>query len=235
MPPVRTCDAVLRRPNLLEVIGAGLGRTGTHSLAAALETLGFGPCYHMHELRRNPDHAATWMDALEGKEVDWRAFFRPYRSTVEWPAVSFLPQILVAFPQARVILTLRDAEDWYESAHATIFDGLELSQFNPEPIARERSHLARRLILDGVFSGRHRDREHAIAVYRQHQEQVMAMVPPARLLRYRIAEGWGPLCAFLGVEEPEASFYWRNERSQFMSTEPAWAQEIRKRSTDTET
>lgn len=220
---------------MLEVIGAGLGRTGTHSLAAALETLGFGPCYHMHELQRNPDHAVTWMDALDGRKVDWRAFFRPYRSTVEWPAVSFLPQLLEAFPQARVILTLRDPESWYESASATIFDGLELSHFNPDPAARERSAMAGRLILDGVFSGRHRDREHAIAVYQRHQEQVMAMVPPDRLLRYRIAEGWGPLCAFLDVEEPDAGFFRRNERSEFMSTEPAWAKEIRKRSTDTET
>lgn len=119
---------------MLDVIGAGFGRTDTHSLAAALQTLGFGPCYHMLELHRNPDHASFWMDILAGNRVNWQKFFVQYKSTVEWPTVAFLPQILPMFSQAKVILTLREPEDWFESADATIFDGLELSEFNPDPV-----------------------------------------------------------------------------------------------------
>ena len=83
---------------MIKVIGAGFGRTGTHSLAMTLESLGFGPCYHMHELLRNPEHIRFWLKAIEKQDVDWQEFFRPYKSTVEWPAVSFLPQIFTAFP-----------------------------------------------------------------------------------------------------------------------------------------
>lgn len=214
---------------MLEVIGAGFGRTGTHSLAAALEILGYGPCYHMLELHRNPDHNSAWADAMEGNEVEWHALFKAYNSTVEWPTVSFLDQILPEFPKAKVVLTLRDAEDWYESASATIFDGLALSRFNPDPIQRKRGGLARRLILDGVFSGRHREKEHAIAVYRQHIDRVIGMVSTESLLLYRIGEGWEPLCEFLSVKSPEEDFPWLHERKQFMSTEPKWAKEIREK------
>ena len=117
---------------MLEIIGAGFGRTGTHSLAVALETLGFGPCYHMLELGRNPDHASIWMNAIDGKTIDWPVFFQSYKSTVEWPVVAFLPQILREFPKAKVILTHRNPEEWFETANATIFEALELSAYNEE-------------------------------------------------------------------------------------------------------
>lgn len=212
---------------MLEVIGAGFGRTGTHSLAEALVKLGFGPCYHMLELHWHPEHTSTWMAALDGAQIDWRAFFEPYRSTVEWPAVSFLPHILPFFPQAKVILTLRDSDEWFESANASIFDGLEMSAYNPDPRYRERGSLSRRLILEGVFSGRQREREHAIAVYEQHIADVIEIVPAERLLRYHVREGWRPLCEFLGVGVPSESFPYRNKRAEFVSTEPEWAKEIR--------
>jgi hypothetical protein len=214
---------------MLEVIGAGFGRTGTHSLAAALESLSFGPCYHMHVLRRNPDHASSWLDAMQGKTIEWKAFFRSYKSVVEWPTVSFLPQILPLFPHAKVILTLREPGDWYESARATIFDALELSQFNPDATSRENDVLARRLILDRVFSGRYRDAQHAIEVYNQHIARVVEMVPSDRLLKFHISEGWGPLCRFLGVDRPGEAFPQLNERKEFMATEPKWAKEARKK------
>ncbi len=218
---------------LLKVIGAGFGRTGTHSLGAALEVLGYGPCYHMHELARHPEHIPFWVDALQGKSVDWRGFFSLYSSTVEWPAASFLPQLLQAFPDARVILTLRDAEAWFESANATIFEGLELSAFNPDPAKHEQGDLARRLILDGVFSGRQREKEFALQVYRRHIARVSRAGPCRAAADYQVADGWRPLCRFLGAPEPEKAFPRLNERAEFLSTEPEWAREIkRKRAND---
>ena len=128
---------------MLEVIGAGFGRTGTHSLGLALEKLGFGPCYNVLEVSRNPGHTETWNSAIDGKTADWDMLFASYRSAVEWPAVSFLPEITRHYSEARAVLTLRDPESWYESASATIFDGLELSAHNPDPIKRERSRMSK--------------------------------------------------------------------------------------------
>ena len=214
---------------MLEVIGAGFGRTGTHSLAAALETLGFGPCYHMLELQSNPGHISFWRDALDGQRVDWKGFFGPYKSSVEWPAVSFLSQILTEFPAAKVILTVRDAEDWFESASETIFEGLELSELNPDPTRSKQANMARRLILDVAFSGKHWEKRHAMNVFEKHIEYVGQMVPHGQLLEYQVVQGWRPLCDFLGVEEPVMSFPWLNERLEFTSSEPEWAKEVRER------
>ena len=95
---------------MLEVIGAGFGRTGTHSLGLALEKLGFGPCYNLHEVARNPDHRETWNNAMDGKSIDWVSFFSSYKSAVEWPSVTFFDEIIQQFPDALVILT--DAYTW---------------------------------------------------------------------------------------------------------------------------
>ena len=105
----------------LKVIGAGLGRTGTHSLAFALEQLGFGPCYKITEVERNPGHVDFWNAALDGEPEDWDTLYASYHSAVEWPTVSFLQPLVAHCPAAKFILTHRDPEAWYESARVTIF------------------------------------------------------------------------------------------------------------------
>ena len=211
----------------LKVIGAGFGRTGTHSLAVALEKLGFGPCYHFLEIDKNPGHVELWNDALDGKAVDWDVLYRSYHSAVEWPTVSFLPQLLRKYPEAKVILTQRDAKDWYESANATIFDGLELSQFNPDPSKQASGAMKRRLILDGVFSGKYRDKAYAIEAYQQHIRTVVDLVLPGRLLQFRVTEGWKPLCDFLDVPMLNEPFPRRNDRDSMLSEMPDWARKIK--------
>ena len=212
----------------LQVIGAGLGRTGTHSLAVALEKLGFGPCYHMLEVKKNPGHVQMWNDAIDGKGVDWDLLFSGYNSTVEWPSVSFLPQSVKHYPEAKVILTQRDPEAWYESASATIFEGLELSQYNPDPDDTGHGAMVRRLILAGMFSGRYWEKDHAIAVYKQHIRDVIELVPSYRLLQYRVADGWQKLCDFLGKPVPDEPFPRVNQCSSFLSEAPEWAKTIRR-------
>lgn len=211
----------------LKVIGAGFGRTGTHSLAEALHMLGFGPCYHFLEINKNPGHHQRWTDALDGRAVDWDALYRNYVSAVEWPTVAFLPQILSAFPDARFILTHRDAEAWYASASTTIFEGLELSQYNPDPSNRASSAMKRRLVLDHVFGGKYRDKDHTIGVYQQHVRAVIALIPPHQLLQVHIGDGWPPLCDFLNVPIPDAPFPVRNDRANHRSQMPDWARKIK--------
>lgn len=211
---------------MLQIIGAGFGRTGTHSLAHALDTLGFGPCYTILETDRNPGHDEMWNDAIAGRPVDWRVLYQNYRSAVEWPTVSFLPQLLHHFPKANVILTLRDPESWYESAAATIFPGLEATAQHPDPEIRARISMKRRLILEQTFSGRYWDKDHAIQVYEDHVRDVIRLVPSERLLQYRVTDGWRPLCKFLDVRQPDEPFPRRNERTRFMASTPEWAKRV---------
>lgn len=104
----------------LKVIGAGFGRTGTLSLKFALERLGFGPCYHMVEVNAHPEHDPAWLALARGEPGDWRVL-RGYASTVDWPSTYFWRELAAANPEAKVILTTRDPEAWYDSASATIF------------------------------------------------------------------------------------------------------------------
>src|SRR6185312_13892981 len=104
----------------LQVIGAGLGRTGTSSLKLALELLGFGPCYHMTELIGHPDHLPLWNAAAEGRG-DWKTIFADYGSTTDYPGCVFWRDLAAAFPDAKIILTLRDPEEWFASTQATVF------------------------------------------------------------------------------------------------------------------
>lgn len=212
---------------VLQVIGAGFGRTGTHSLAVALEKLGFDPCYHMLEVGKNPHHVDIWNDAIDDKPVNWNTVFQSYKSAVEWPSVAFLSQLLETFPQAKVILTLRDAVSWYESAAATIFEGLELSQYNPNPKHPKQGAMNRRLILEQTFSGKYKDKDYAIGVYGQHNRTVREIVPSHRLLQFSIKEGWQPLCDFLEKPVPNEPFPRVNDRASFLSEMPEWARQAK--------
>ena len=214
---------------MLEVIGAGFGRTGTHSLGLAFEKLGYGPCYSLPEVAKNPGHTEIWNNAIDGKQVDWVSLFSSYKSAVEWPNVSFIYELVQHFPDAKFVLTLREPEAWYESASKTIFEGLELSAHNPDPIKRESSHWMRRLILEHTFAGRYWDKDHAITVYQRHIQQVVDIVPQKRLLKFNVKDGWQLLCQFLQKPIPQESFPRLNERTEFMTSEPKWAKDARKR------
>jgi hypothetical protein len=214
----------------VQVIGAGFGRTGTLSLKAALETLGFGPCYHMVEVFARPEHVPMWRAAAAGQPVDWHGLFAAYRATVDWPACAFYSDLMDAFPEARVILTVRDPERWYESARATIYrvrnpgGGLSGAAMRAMfmlgrllvPRMRTAPAMINEVIWQGTFDGRFEDREHAIAIYQKHNEEVKRRVPPEKLLVYQVSQGWEPLCAFLGVDMPaDTPFPHLNDRDSF--------------------
>lgn len=193
----------------LKIIGAGFGRTGTSSLKRALELLGFGKCYHMMEVMRNPDCLPLWADVLDGKP-EWDSVFEGYQSSVDWPAAAFYKEQMRHFPDARVILTVRDPESWYRSVSETIYP---LSNLMPPVwlMWLNRFRRTRRLVFatiwDGTFDGRFEDREHAIRVFNEHIEAVRNEVPPEKLLVFNVREGWAPLCEFLGVADvPEQPF-----------------------------
>ncbi|MDF5757106.1 sulfotransferase family protein [Spongiactinospora sp. TRM90649] len=207
----------------MRVIGAGIGRTGTLSLKAALERLGFGPCFHGRHVLDHPDRLAMWQDAADGRAVDWRALFAGYDSSMDWPGAAFWRELAATFPEAGVILTVRDPQAWYDSVARTIYPMFGASS---DPRAKEALRVVpgldvmtaftRRLIWDGpFFGGRFEDRDHAIAVFETHNAAVRAEIPPERLLVVEPGSGWEPLCAFLGVQVPDEPFPHLNDPEKF--------------------
>src|SRR5262245_19137133 len=104
----------------VQLIGAGLGRTGTPSLKFALEQIGFGPCYHMPEVMLNPEASQHWVRAANGNP-DWEAIFNGFVATVDFPGCTFWRELADYYPDAKVLLSVRDPEQWFESTQETIF------------------------------------------------------------------------------------------------------------------
>lgn len=218
-------------PNNLKIIGAGFGRTGTLSMKVALEELGFGPCYHMREVFSHPGHAALWEAAAKGESVNWQELLAGYQATVDWPGCSFYQELMKVYPDAKVLLTVRDPEKWYESAQSTIFHTatmtrspftrLLLGLFRPRMLQTVR--MINTLIWEGTFGGNFADKQYAIELFNRHIEEVKKYVPPEQLLVYNVKKGWEPLCAFLGVEVPKDKPFPRlNDRDSFLARRENW-------------
>ncbi len=191
----------------LKVIGAGFGRTGTLSLKSALEKLGFGPCYHMMEVMARPDHVAMWHGLAFGKPIDWDVLFAEFAATVDWPACTFWRELADHYPDAKVLLSVRDPEAWWRSMNDTIYQAMTITLSNRmPPIMKQQLEMARKLVATDTFSDRFEDKAHAIAVFQRHTENVRANIDPKRLLVYEVKEGWAPLCRFLGVPQPAEPF-----------------------------
>ena len=212
----------------MKVVGAGFGRTGTMSLKAALETLGFGPCYHMTEVFAHPEHADFWVFAWRGEPADWAGVLGDYEAAVDWPACTFYEDLMERNPEAKVILSVRDPERWYESVRSTIYqlslliDGSRTSRLVFGVIslltfggfAGRKTDMPNDIIWEGTFDGRFEDKAYAIGVFERHNEEVKRRVPPEKLLVYEVKEGWGPLCEFLGVQEPDEPFPRTNDTAE---------------------
>jgi hypothetical protein len=200
----------------LSVIGAGFGRTGTLSLKLALERLGFGPCHHMLEVFARPEQAAAWLAAAKGQAVDWDTLLAGYASAVDWPSSHFWRELSTHAPAAKVVLTARNADAWFRSISQTIGKLAEDEAAPPDPQARAVQEMARYVVMERTFGGRLADPAHAKAVYRRHVEAVTAALPPERLLVFDVADGWEPLCRFLGQPIPEAPFPRTNSTEEFL-------------------
>ncbi len=110
----------------MQVIGSGFGRTGTGSLKVALEQLGFGPCYHMDVVIKDPPRFEAWNKLTQGGSADWDAIFEGFESTVDFPACQYYKELMAAYPDAKVIHTVRDPQRWYESFYETIYYGKDM-------------------------------------------------------------------------------------------------------------
>ena len=193
----------------LAVIGAGLGRTATFSLKFALEHLGFGPCYHMSEVFAGASrNVPLWLDAIDGRP-DWDAIFEGFHSTTDYPACTYWRELVEHYPRAKVILTVRDPDTWFDSVSETIFsDGMQAS-LRGSPTG----DMMQGVIFD-AFGERLRDRDFMTEWFIRRNREVIDALPPERLLVFSPKEGWEPLCGFLGVPVPNEPFPRINSRDE---------------------
>ena len=198
----------------LRVVGAGVGRTGTLSLKFALEKLLGGPCYHMLEIFGHPEHIPCWHGAARGESTDWHALLSGYRAAVDWPAAGFWPELMEIFPDAIVLLSVRDADSWWESADATIWGMMRGAPPAGPPFMAEWRAMVDAM-MDRRFGESTDDRGAAIAAYDRHNDRVRDAVPASRLVEWRPGDGWEPICAALGLPAPDEPFPHRNSRVEF--------------------
>jgi hypothetical protein len=164
----------------------------------------------MIEVFGHPEQIPLWTDAIEGRPVDWAALLGGYRAVVDWPGASFWPELSETFPDAVVLLSVRDPDEWYRSATNTIFGGMELAAQEPGSwMASMKKLLADR------FSDRFDDRDAMIGAYERHNAAVRASVPPGRLLEWSPSDGWEPLCRRLGRPVPDEPFPVTNTTAEF--------------------
>ncbi|WP_420631020.1 sulfotransferase family protein [Candidatus Leptofilum sp.] len=203
----------------LKIIGSGFGRTGTLSLKAALEILGFAPCYHMQEVIKRPSHIKKWQQIADNQPVPWDDIFANFEAVVDFPASIFYQELLAAYPTAKVIHSVRDPERWYDSTAETIYRAAENFPSWAAKIIPPLGNfieMQEQIIWQRLFNGRFPDRTYAIQRFHDYTEEVKQHVPPEKLLIFQVKEGWEPLCDFLGVPVPDVPFPHVNDRENML-------------------
>ena len=209
----------------MKVIGAGLPRTGTLSQKVALDMLGFGPCYHMVNVLADLDLVERWQAALDGRP-DWERTFAGFESTVDWPGGFFYQELMEAYPDAKVLLSVRDPDLWERSMRETVWGII-----HGESVMRHVSDAAgithrgwgnyltmiKGLLWEerGTLAENHAERDGLIAASERHVEAVRATVPADRLLVWDVTTGWDPLCEFLEVPVPDSPLPRVNDSEEF--------------------
>jgi hypothetical protein len=199
----------------LQVIGAGLGRTGTKTLQTALVELGIAPCHHMTEVFDHPETMAFWYRAARGEAVDWEEGLGAYKASVDWPSAHFYKQLAERYPQAKVILSKRDARRWYESMTETILKVMT-ERAAPDRNSDGVFRFSQIIVAEKTF-GWDFSEANVIAAFERHNAEVVATIALERLLVFDPAMGWEPLCAFLSVPVPATPFPRTNDRAEFWS------------------
>ena len=190
----------------MRVICAGFGRTGTASLKSALETLLGEPCYHFEEIFRNAEHRQKWSQFALGKShIDWVSLYSEYGATVDFPSCAYYRELTEAFPDALVILSVRNLESWADSWTGLWFYLRFFRLLRWIPWVGQIVNILDHIIRDRTFHG-DMSRKGVIATHKAHIETVKETIQPSKLLVYRVQEGWEPLCTALNTPVPETEF-----------------------------
>lgn len=197
----------------LNLIGAGVGRTGTYSLKLAINQIGLGPCHHMEEVLHNmPEQVPLWSAAASG-QPDWSRIYFGYKSSVDWPTACFFRDLVKEYSTAKFVLTVRDPERWADSFSATIYKLLESIDQAPQEKRAWLKMASEVIAKTGFPLGL--DRDELIQAFISHNKAVKEAIPANRLLEFEVKDGWQPLCDFLEAPVPTADFPRTNHREEF--------------------
>lgn len=197
----------------MQIIGTGVGRTGTYSLKLALNQLGFGPCHHMEEVLHNmPTQVPLWTAAVNDK-ADWSAIYDGYPSAVDWPTAGFFRELVATYPDAKFVHTERNAESWADSFGGTIYTLLQGKDKAPPEMQDWLAMASGVITKTGFPEGL--DKNGLIHAFNAHNYAVKETIPADRLLVFQVKQGWQPLCDFLGVDAPDEDFPRTNDRAEF--------------------
>lgn len=208
----------------LHVIGGGCGRTGTTSLKAALEILYGGECHHMDTIKAGhfdqcPVFEKFWEQQQAGGPVEFGNFYEDYTAAIDFPSSFFYKELLEKYPNAKVVLTVRDSNKWYKSTLDTLYYSkqklfhLWITKFGNMLLFKS---MLMKLIWNGHYEGKFEDKEFAIQRYEKWNEEVKATIPADKLLVFEVAQGWEPLCKFLGKPIPDVPFPNVNDSKSFI-------------------
>lgn len=211
----------------MKLIGAGMPRTGTLTQKMALEMLGLGPTYHMVDVLADLNQAPLWERAVEG-EAPWSEIFAGFQSTVDWPGGYFYRELIEVYPEAKVLLSVREGEAWERSMRETVWAVrhgeslirlLSSAQAHINPQWAGFLKMIDRLIWEGkgTFASGHAEPQQLIDTMNRHVEEVKRTVPSDRLLVWSVQEGWDPLCEFLELPVPQEPFPHINDRKEFLN------------------
>jgi hypothetical protein len=198
----------------LQLIGAGLPRTGTSSLREALRYLLDAPVYHMSEAFAHPEHARTWVDAMQGDPPGWEDFLAGYAAGVDAPFSNCWRDLAAAYPDAPVVLSHRgDREVWYRSMEATVLPRTRemLAKDDDDPLVPLFRAIFRDLVTDID------DRDDVMSGYQRWLGEVRAEIAPERLVEWQPGDGWGPICHALGLPVPDRPFPHENRTADYLA------------------
>ena len=212
----------------LVVIGAGLPRTGTLSTRMALQHLLRAPCYHGSvPVVEQVDHLQPWVEMFQAGKLEpetAKRLLNGCKAGVDWPVFCWYQELAQLFPEAKILLTVREPHAWFrsqkwlndaiytmvaETPFSWFFSLIGLGSFTA-------TMRAKHLIQHGIAGKRNRallaGEEASVKFYEEHVEEVKASVPSEKLLVFSVKEGWQPLCTFLGLPVPEIPFPTVNDR-----------------------
>lgn len=210
----------------LKLIGAGLPRTATLTQKTALEMLGVGPCYHMVNVLADLDQVGLWMRALDGG-APWDEVFDGFQSTVDWPGGYFYRELMEVYPDAVVLLSVRDPQAWARSAHATVWSvryGESLMRLlssawgEVDPQWKGFLEMVDGLLWKGkgTLADAHESESQLAAGMVRFNEEVKRTVPAERLLVWEPKDGWEPLCEALKLPVPSEPLPHVNDKEEFV-------------------
>ena len=207
----------------MKVIGVGFGRTGTWSLKHALDKIGAGPCFHMLDLIRNPDMVKPWHDAAIKGQPDWDAMFEGFESTIDWPGCSFWEELIEVYPDAKVLLNVRDFDGWFKSFNNTIYAVRKAAMAGEMPEDANRPQpspelweVIGHLVYEHDLEGKVDDPDALRKLYNDRIETIKQRVPAERLTIFELGkDGWETLADMCGVEAPTTEFPHLHDTDEF--------------------